>query len=110
MRSFEPKKILEYAGRVRRLAKNLAGQDPATRVFDPQQIADQARKVRALARLFDAACEYSLAADTFEAAAELYTAARLDDAATECQAAADRNAVDAMDRILRIAADGLEVK
>jgi hypothetical protein len=51
------------------------------------------------------ACEFSLAADTFDAAADLFVAAGAQCDAEECRELSDANAIQAMDRILRIAAE-----
>jgi len=102
---FDPKKIAEQARRVGLLARAKAARGEAlTREFAPEKIAAHARKVRGLARLFDAACEFSLAADTFDAAADLFGAAGRAEDAEGCRELSDANAVQAMDRILRLVA------
>lgn len=106
---FNPRKILDHARRIGLLVQRRAEAvqpliEDANQVTEPAAIAEQARKVRAMARLFDAACDYSLAADTFNAAAQLYRAAGDDDEAEKCTERSDVNAVAAMDRILRVVA------
>ena len=102
---FDPKKIIEHARRIGCVLRlRVVGPKPMNLVTDPEAIADQARKVRGLARLFAAACDFSLAADSFAAAAELYRAAGCPTEAEDCDENFDANAFEAMDRILRISA------
>lgn len=102
-----PKKITERPRRIALLVRRILTTEKLARVVDdPKAIAEQARKVRSMARLFDAACDYSLAADTFDAACKLYQAAGQLNEAEDCRKHSDENAVAAMDRILRIACEG----
>ena len=104
---FDPKKIIDRASRIGAIARlRVVGPKPTNLVTEPAKIRDHARRVRALARLFAASCEYSLAADSFNAAALLYRAVDLKVEAEDCTRESDENAFEAMDRMMRIVADG----
>jgi len=71
---------------------------------DKKAIAELARKVRAQARLFEAAGEPGLAADIFQKAGDLYHAADKYTEGEACRIVGDRLAFESMDRVLRLVA------